>query len=73
MSIPERSADPFAGRRGADAPLRHPSRRDREYPAFNARFAGSSAWVERIDTDPLRIVADAFLRARTIRTEPFHD
>jgi D-galactose 1-dehydrogenase len=47
---------------------------DTEYPALYARFAdlvrsGSS----EVDTAPLRLVADAFLRGRTIHTDPFHD
>jgi len=47
---------------------------DAEYPALYARFAelirsGSSD----VDTAPLRLVADAFLRGRTIPTDAFHD
>lgn len=47
---------------------------DAEYPALYARFAqliGSGA--SEVDTAPLRLVADAFLRGRTIRTEAFDD
>jgi len=47
---------------------------NREYPGLYARFAtlvfaGSSD----VDTDPLRLVADAFLRGRREIVEPFHD
>jgi D-galactose 1-dehydrogenase len=45
-----------------------------EYPALYARFAqliGSGA--SEVDTAPLRLVADAFMRGRIVRTEPFHD
>jgi D-galactose 1-dehydrogenase len=47
---------------------------DAEYPALYARFAelirsGSS----EVDTAPLRLVADAFLRGRMLRTDAFDD
>ena len=45
---------------------------DAEYPALYARFAqliGSGA--SEVDTEPLRLVAEALHRGRTIRTEPF--
>lgn len=47
---------------------------DAEYPALYARFAelirsGSS----EVETAPLRLVADAFLRGRMLRTEAFDD
>jgi len=47
---------------------------DAEYPALYARFAelvrsGSSD----VDTAPLRLVADAFLRGRMLRTDAFDD
>jgi D-galactose 1-dehydrogenase len=47
---------------------------DREYPALYARFAELvHSGASEIDTDPLRLVADAFLRGRMVRTDPFHD
>jgi D-galactose 1-dehydrogenase len=47
---------------------------DAEYQALYARFAqliGSGA--SEVDTDPLRLVADAFAHGRIIRTEAFDD
>ncbi|KRA82631.1 Gfo/Idh/MocA family protein [Altererythrobacter sp. Root672] len=45
-----------------------------EYPALYARFSDLVRNGEsEFDTDPLRLVADAFLRGRTIRTDPFFD
>lgn len=47
---------------------------DAEYPALYARFAELiRSGASELDTDPLRLVADAFLRGRAIRTGPFHD
>jgi len=47
---------------------------DREYPALYARFAELIAGGEcDVDVAPLRHVADAFLRGRHERVEPFHD
>jgi D-galactose 1-dehydrogenase len=50
------------------------SAEDREYPSLYARFAELiRCGASEVDTDPLRLVADAFLRGRMIRTVPFHD
>lgn len=47
---------------------------DREYPGLYARFATLvRSRLSDIDVDPLRLVADAFLRGRTMLTEPFYD
>jgi D-galactose 1-dehydrogenase len=47
---------------------------DREYPALYARFAELiRSGASEVDTDPMRLVADAFLRGRIVRTDPFHD
>ncbi|WP_066799566.1 Gfo/Idh/MocA family protein [Sphingomonas soli] len=47
---------------------------DREYPALYTRFAGLvRAGKSELDSDPLRLVADAFLRGRWKITDPFHD
>ena len=47
---------------------------DLEYPALYARFAELiRSGASEVDTDPLRLVADAFLRGRMVRTEPFYD
>ncbi|MBO9519359.1 MAG: Gfo/Idh/MocA family oxidoreductase [Porphyrobacter sp.] len=48
--------------------------KDGEYPALYARFAELVRNGEsELDTDPLRLVADAFQRGRAIDTEPFFD
>ncbi len=45
-----------------------------EYPALYARFAQLVAdGTSEVDTEPLRLVAEALERGRAIRTEPFHD
>ncbi|KQS02219.1 galactose 1-dehydrogenase [Sphingomonas sp. Leaf357] len=47
---------------------------DREYPGLYARFASLiHGGRSDVDTDPLRLVADAFLRGRRETTEAFHD
>ena len=47
---------------------------DREYPGLYAHFAALIAAARRdVDTDPLRLVADAFLRGRRETVEPFVD
>ncbi len=47
---------------------------DSEYPALYARFAELvRSGASELDTAPLRLVADAFLRGRAIPTEPFFD
>ena len=47
---------------------------DREYPGLYARFAElMRAGARDVDTAPLRLVADAFLRARRDSVEPFED
>lgn len=47
---------------------------DSEYPALYSRFAELvRSGASELDTDPLRLVADAFLRGRVIPTEPFFD
>ena len=47
---------------------------DREYAGLYARFATLVASRRSdVDTDPLRLVADAFLRGRRETVEPFHD
>lgn len=47
---------------------------DREYPGLYARFAALiDSGTSDVDTDPLRLVADAFLRGRRNAVEPFHD
>jgi D-galactose 1-dehydrogenase len=47
---------------------------DREYPALYAHFAKLvREGASELDIDPLRLVADAFLRGRSTRTEPFFD
>ena len=47
---------------------------DREYAGLYARFATLIATGRSdVDTDPLRLVADAFLRGRRETVEPFHD
>lgn len=47
---------------------------DREYPGLYARFATLiRGGRSEIDTGPLRLVADAFLRARRTVVEPFND
>ena len=47
---------------------------DREYPALYARFAELiQSRSSEVDTDPLRLVTDAFLRGTAIPIEPFYD
>lgn len=47
---------------------------DREYPGLYAHFATLIASSRSdVDTDPLRLVADAFLRGRRETVEPFDD
>ncbi|MGY4399168.1 D-galactose 1-dehydrogenase [Sphingomonas sp. UYAg733] len=47
---------------------------DREYPGLYARFATLiRGGRSDVDTDPLRLVADAFLRGRRETVEAFHD
>jgi D-galactose 1-dehydrogenase len=47
---------------------------DAEYPGLYARFAELiRSGASELDTDPLRLVADAFLRGRAIPAEPFFD
>lgn len=47
---------------------------DCEYPSLYARFATLiRGGRSDVDTDPLRLVADAFLRGRRETTEAFHD
>ena len=47
---------------------------DREYPALYARFAELiQSRSSEVDTDPLRLVTDAFLRGKAIPIEPFYD
>ena len=47
---------------------------EREYPLIYRRFAELlSARQSDVDTQPLRIVADAFLRGRTVSTDAFED
>ena len=47
---------------------------EREYALIYRRFAELVAGRHSdVDTAPLRIVADAFLRARTVPTDPFED
>jgi D-galactose 1-dehydrogenase len=47
---------------------------DREYPRLYARFASLiHGGRSDVDTDPLRLIADAFLRGRREATEAFHD
>jgi len=47
---------------------------DREYPGLYARFATLiRGGRSDVDTDPLRLVADAFLRGRRETSEAFHD
>jgi predicted dehydrogenase len=47
---------------------------DREYPGIYRRFAELiGARESDVDASPLRICADAFLRAERVTTEPFHD
>ena len=47
---------------------------DREYPGLYARFATLiHGGRSDVDTGPLRLVADAFLRGRRETTEAFHD
>jgi D-galactose 1-dehydrogenase len=47
---------------------------DREYPCLYAHFATLiAAGRSDVDIDPLRLVADAFLRGRRDTVEPFHD
>ncbi|HEY6813907.1 MAG TPA: Gfo/Idh/MocA family oxidoreductase [Croceibacterium sp.] len=47
---------------------------DAEYPALYARFAELvRSGTSEVDTAPLRLVADAFLRGRAMRTVAFHD
>ncbi len=47
---------------------------DREYPGLYARFASLiHGGRSDVDTDPLRLVADAFLRGLRETTEAFHD
>ncbi|WP_293880978.1 Gfo/Idh/MocA family oxidoreductase [Sphingomonas sp.] len=47
---------------------------DSEYPGLYARFASLvRAGRSDVDTDPLRLVADAFLRGRREITDAFHD
>jgi D-galactose 1-dehydrogenase len=47
---------------------------DREYPGLYARFATLvRTGASEVDTSPLKLVADAFLRARRERVEPFND
>ena len=47
---------------------------DDEYAGLYARFAALIASRSSdVDTDPLRLVADAFLRGRRESVEPFHD
>jgi len=47
---------------------------DREYPGLYARFATLiRSGRSDVDTSPLKLVADAFLRARRDTVEPFND
>ena len=47
---------------------------DREYPGLYARFAELvHAGTRDVDTAPLRLVADAFLRGLRLAVEEFHD
>ena len=47
---------------------------DREYPGLYARFATLvRGGRSDVDTDPLRLVADAFLRGRRETSDAFHD
>jgi D-galactose 1-dehydrogenase len=47
---------------------------DREYPALYTRFAELiRGRASEVDTDPLRLVAEAFLRGRIVQTGPFTD
>jgi D-galactose 1-dehydrogenase len=47
---------------------------DREYPGLYARFATLiRGGRSDVDTDPLRLVADAFLRGKRETTDAFHD
>ena len=47
---------------------------DREYAGLYEHFAALIASGRSdVDTDPLRLVADAFLRGRRETVEPFHD
>jgi D-galactose 1-dehydrogenase len=47
---------------------------DREYPGLYARFAELvRAGTRDVDTAPLRLVADAFLRGHRLAVEEFHD
>lgn len=47
---------------------------DVEYPGLYSRFAALiRGGLSDVDTDPLRLVADAFLRGRRETTDAFHD
>ena len=50
------------------------SGQDREYPRLYARFAELvRSGASEVDVEPLRLVADAFLRGRRETVEDFHD
>ncbi len=66
----------FLSRGGAVLTLPEGTRQasDAEYPALYARFAELiRTRSSEVDTAPLRLVADAFLRGRMLRTEAFDD
>ncbi len=57
-----------------DLPHRTMHSDDLEYPGLYARFATLiRAGLSDVDADPLRLVADAFLRGRIETVEPFED